>query len=506
MLKCCLGTKIKNCQRGAVIVLFALMLPVLFGFMGLGIDVGLAYVEKGKVQDIADSAALAGAAKLSADGNNDMDAIKTAVESYVKANGISLGENDMLRKDADKWDDKETLAAGQDALVAYGVVTFADGETPDRVRVRITKRIPSFFVNVLGDFSDGFVVVAKAAAEGAGEEPIIVSRFPLIMANSALDIQNINKNKVTFEDGMDVTVIANNDFDLSKLPNGTYISTQEKNKQAGQVWGYVYWTEDAYNWYPKEEDKAIVTKALEAIKGRTEANQLGSERLNAALSKKAEFMAGNSDPNSNKRYIDKDNPIIKNPKNGIDLYIKAQAVSGSLYSGGVPLLTDRMLNGVAYIKNIYIEGEGTPVIDTNEKYYGNIYSNNGVSINGKKNHFNGFIYDLGGNIYVSGDRNVFFDRPDSDVYGILASTVSLGYGYDVIYSRADKTNEVIEPGNPIAVTTKLGPAKNGSKIYFGNVLGYHGKPPYEADDNPGSGTGSGGSSGSTTIGKLRLVE
>ena len=89
---------IKKSQRGAVIVLFALLLPVLFGFMGLGIDVGLAYVEKGKVQDIADAAALAGAAKLSADGPNDMNAIKVAVKSYVEANGSALGANGMLFK------------------------------------------------------------------------------------------------------------------------------------------------------------------------------------------------------------------------------------------------------------------------------------------------------------------------------------------------------------------------------------------------------------------------
>ena len=87
MLKCCLGTKIKNCQRGAVIVLFALLLPVLFGFMGLGIDVGLAYVEKGKVQDIADSAALAGAAHLADD--NRLDAIEAAVKEYVEANSFT---------------------------------------------------------------------------------------------------------------------------------------------------------------------------------------------------------------------------------------------------------------------------------------------------------------------------------------------------------------------------------------------------------------------------------
>ena len=91
-----LNRTIKKSQRGAVIVLFALLLPVLFGFMGLGIDVGLAYVEKGKVQDIADSAALAGAAHLS---DEDRDTtVKDAVKAYVEANGITLGDNDLVKK------------------------------------------------------------------------------------------------------------------------------------------------------------------------------------------------------------------------------------------------------------------------------------------------------------------------------------------------------------------------------------------------------------------------
>ena len=81
-----LNRTIKKSQRGAVIVLFALLLPVLFGFMGLGIDVGLAYVEKGKVQDIADSAALAGAAHLDAAGNYNGVVTKAAVQSFAVAN------------------------------------------------------------------------------------------------------------------------------------------------------------------------------------------------------------------------------------------------------------------------------------------------------------------------------------------------------------------------------------------------------------------------------------
>ena len=158
---------IKKSQRGAVIVLFAVLVRVLFGFMGLGIDVGVAYVEKGKVQDIADAAALAGAAKLSANGNNNMDAIEAAVKRYVEANGIALDENDMLLKEADKWDAKETLDKGQDALVAYGVVsvTNSEGIAVPRVRVRITKRVPVVFLSMVEGIANNMVVSGKAAAE-----------------------------------------------------------------------------------------------------------------------------------------------------------------------------------------------------------------------------------------------------------------------------------------------------------------------------------------------------
>ena len=48
-------------ERGAVFVLTALLLPVLFGFLGLGYDVGNLYVHKARLQNTADAAALAGA-------------------------------------------------------------------------------------------------------------------------------------------------------------------------------------------------------------------------------------------------------------------------------------------------------------------------------------------------------------------------------------------------------------------------------------------------------------
>ena len=169
--------RIKNtCQRGVVMVFYAILLPVLFGFMGLSLDAGLAYVEKGKVQDIADAAALAGAAKLSADGHNNMYAIKAAVESFAEANGLKLQEGDLVEKAANAWDTKESVASGHQAVLAYGVVNVTrDDKTVPRVRVRITKRVPVIFLSMVDGIADNIVVSAKAAAEGGSEVKAEVS-------------------------------------------------------------------------------------------------------------------------------------------------------------------------------------------------------------------------------------------------------------------------------------------------------------------------------------------
>ena len=54
-------------QRGQVMLLFALFVPLLFLFAGLGIDLGWYYLNVSRLQNAADAAALAGAKKLLTD-------------------------------------------------------------------------------------------------------------------------------------------------------------------------------------------------------------------------------------------------------------------------------------------------------------------------------------------------------------------------------------------------------------------------------------------------------
>ncbi|MGM9561682.1 MAG: pilus assembly protein TadG-related protein [Phascolarctobacterium sp.] len=251
-----LYTKFKNAQRGAIMVLFAVLLPVLFGFMGFSIDLGLAYVEHGKMQDIADAAALAGAAHL---GDSDRDTtVKDAVKAYVEANGIKLGANDLVnRVDGSAWDAKDTLAKGQDALVSYSIVSVTkDGETRDRVRVRITKRAPLFFFNVLGDFSDGLVVAAKAAAEGGSEGQIatVKSENPVFMCRG-FSYNYLNANQIVIPAGSDFSVyMRGTTGNLSMLPGSGIVYANDINGN-GVQFGYDFETKDIYFDPPLPNDR-----------------------------------------------------------------------------------------------------------------------------------------------------------------------------------------------------------------------------------------------------------
>ena len=75
-------------QRGALLVLFALLLPVFFACAGLAVDLGNMYSYKSNLQNAVDAAALAGASGYTAGGDTvdyHPEADEMAAE-YLKAN------------------------------------------------------------------------------------------------------------------------------------------------------------------------------------------------------------------------------------------------------------------------------------------------------------------------------------------------------------------------------------------------------------------------------------
>jgi len=74
-------------ERGQALVLAALCMPLLLGFMGFALDVGMLSIDKRKLQAAADSAAMAGAAEL------NYGDYASAAEAAAVLNGFTNGSN-----------------------------------------------------------------------------------------------------------------------------------------------------------------------------------------------------------------------------------------------------------------------------------------------------------------------------------------------------------------------------------------------------------------------------
>ncbi|MBT0893230.1 hypothetical protein KI811_05300 [Geobacter hydrogenophilus] len=83
--------KILNNRRGVATVYIALMLMVLIAFVGMAVDLGYMYVAKGQLQNAADSAALAGAAKLNGSAFTIQTSARRLAVNFAGANVAATG-------------------------------------------------------------------------------------------------------------------------------------------------------------------------------------------------------------------------------------------------------------------------------------------------------------------------------------------------------------------------------------------------------------------------------
>ncbi len=122
-------------ERGAYLVLIAAILPLIFGFVGLAVDVGNYQAHSAKLQHASDAAALAGATMYAA--NNESESshplADEAAEKYLKAN-LGSGEFASL------------VNTGNE--IRYQVQT--DDQNISYYRVYIKENLDTTFIRLLG--------------------------------------------------------------------------------------------------------------------------------------------------------------------------------------------------------------------------------------------------------------------------------------------------------------------------------------------------------------------
>ena len=482
-------------QRGAFMVFFAILVPLFIGMIGFAVDAGFIYMQKAKMQDIADAAALAGAARLN-DGEEREGNVASAVRAYAKANGLKIT---TATSDITIWNVNETnldLTLGKKEDLKMGEViqtgvTDKDGKQRDHVKVVIAKRVPTFFINVLfPDQKDGVVVKVAAAAEYVeGEEaPVSFSGARFMCSQYASEYIN-NKNTVVVPKGLDYSIYTTGSgFDRNKFPEGSIGTLYEGNQDHSGLpngWNLVSTTLTIGDWSTEEQKKEYqAAREMEnKYKKLLEEKEREGQSFNVEdfINKKGnKRYIGYVGEGENKKFINN----IDNSDTKIDLYMNATDWENQWTREYQCFLTNHQIKNVKEIGNLILTKMAN--IGTNGITYGNIYGINGanIKIGGQNNYFKGTVYTNNNwDMPVGGINNHF----------VMGDYVSIITGGTLSIGKWEQLTERLENGVLKSIDITYLDHKNDSNwhIYFG-----------------GSSSGSSGSddSGDETKAHVRLVE
>lgn len=252
-------------ERGSIIVLFSLLLPFLMLMAAFGIDIGLIYYQRDRLQAVADAAALAGG-QIRADQYNEVsglisitstdeqchdaaEGIMNQICDFIKANGLELAEAD--ENDADEFKqngkalqftnfmdenyvstykvdvyDGPTIANKKENYDKVAVQCGIPSNATDRVRVRLRKIVPTVMLgSFLGLDAYPITVVAASSPQRPPAEFRLVGMHGVYLNYVDLVSSNINSSRTEgYIDGdvyagdmicctSSASVIANDDID-----------------------------------------------------------------------------------------------------------------------------------------------------------------------------------------------------------------------------------------------------------------------------------------------------
>lgn len=470
---------LKNKQRGAIMVFFAILVPLFLGVIGLAVDAGFLYMQKAKLQDVADATALAGAGHLK-DDNREAQ-VESAVVAFAGANGYKDKDKAVssnFQELADKADASSvTLEENAAWKIAYAIDTGMEdkdakkGELRDHVRVVILKRVPTFFIRMLFPEQNEVVVKAVAAAEyveGEEPEPVISGDTPVIFVEgtSAETFQCYEsaKNIVLGKNFNFPIYIKDGNIDTTKLPGtgNLYVSNNvlgttakydesknniawdppinnrnvfyKKGNYPARPTSGVYWNDDK-----KKQEWEDFKKKYDETRAKADAKyEEVKNKLISEANTKAQDIEAYKKGEGIKRYIGLDasgKPYsnIKEEDKTIELYMSGTyfetvAEPSKFFAKDRSVITNRQLKNVNTITTLV--SDKPCMIGTTGIIYGNIYllekDGIGLDIAGSGNNFNGTLYSPG-NLYVGGENNHFLgDTSSSAEVSIFGKNVYLG--------------------------------------------------------------------------------
>ncbi|UUO05880.1 VWA domain-containing protein [Blastopirellula sp. J2-11] len=162
-------------RRGVIVVLAAVLMIVMMGFMALSVDVGYMFTMQSQLQRSVDSAALAGAGTL-IEGE---DIATGTVHEYLTHNPVGLQWKEFTEGNTADNVDKFLTKYGDGLQLTIGEWNDAEGQVvtaeknPTTVSVRMTyENMPFFFGHLLG--RDSFDITAESIATYQSRDIMLV--------------------------------------------------------------------------------------------------------------------------------------------------------------------------------------------------------------------------------------------------------------------------------------------------------------------------------------------
>ncbi|MBN2007346.1 MAG: VWA domain-containing protein [Anaerolineae bacterium] len=167
------GYSRKKKERGQALVLVAFSIITLIAFVGLGVDLGLIYVEKVRVQRAADAAALAAAAELPLEPAARLRALEYLSENSYDC-GLEVSGTNIQCTDPDVHVYVDGVQNFEDdpedpSPIRIEITTMTENNelnpppnTASRIRVKVTHMVPMFFMKLLGIKEAPVVGIASA--------------------------------------------------------------------------------------------------------------------------------------------------------------------------------------------------------------------------------------------------------------------------------------------------------------------------------------------------------
>ncbi len=176
----------KNREKGAVIVMFALFIPLMMICVGLAVDLGNLYAHKTRLQNAADAAALAGAREFAVKGETvdshseaDDEAKLYAKKAAENNNGKNIIVGVYRAGEAKLQENSDVEAKTEDKSIYY--------------RVDLTETVPLYFLRIIG-LTEQEVAVTSIVKLG---DSVAYKKTPgdeLFIIKSGFDAVNSVKN------------------------------------------------------------------------------------------------------------------------------------------------------------------------------------------------------------------------------------------------------------------------------------------------------------------------